>query len=126
MQIPTKMKGALLLNVVVRESTPVLKLFSRKDKTLLVGGDTFLVLNLGLDVIDGVRGLHLESDSLASQSLNKNLHYSVRNALSDNKGDVGKHLEFDIRLWDDVGLRSRSNCCSEGSAQLCPNTIHLG
>ena len=35
---------------------------------------TFLVLNLGLDVVDGVRRLHLKGDCLASQSLHKDLH----------------------------------------------------
>jgi len=33
-----------------------------------------LVLDLGLDIIDGVRGLDLESDGLACESLYENLH----------------------------------------------------
>ena len=33
-----------------------------------------LVLDLGLDIVDGVRGLNLESDGLSSQSLYKDLH----------------------------------------------------
>ena len=37
---------------------------------------TFLILNLGLDVVNGVAALHLESDGLASQGLHKNLHAS--------------------------------------------------
>ena len=48
------MKSGLLLNVVVREGTPILELFAGEDKTLLVRWDSFLVLNLALDVIDGV------------------------------------------------------------------------
>ena len=32
-----------------------------------------LVLDLGLNIIDGVRGLDLERDGLASQSLNEDL-----------------------------------------------------
>ena len=35
-----EMKGGLLLDVVVRKSTPVLKLLSSKDQALLVRGDT--------------------------------------------------------------------------------------
>lgn len=35
----------------------------------------FLVLNLGLHVVDGVIWLHLESDGLAGQGLDENLHY---------------------------------------------------
>jgi hypothetical protein len=47
-------EGRLLLNVVVRESAAVLKLLSSEDESLLVGGDALLVLDLGLDVLDGV------------------------------------------------------------------------
>ena len=35
----TKMKCALLLDIVIRERTAVLKLFSSEDETLLVGWD---------------------------------------------------------------------------------------
>ena len=35
---------------------------------------TLLVLDFGLDVVDGVRGLHLQRDSLASQGLHEDLH----------------------------------------------------
>jgi len=31
-------------------------------------------LNFGLDIIDGVGGLNLQGDGLASEGLNKNLH----------------------------------------------------
>ena len=68
------MKSRLLLNVVVRKSTAVLELLSSKDKTLLVGRDTFLVLNLSLDVVDRVGRLHLKGDRLTSQSLDEDLH----------------------------------------------------
>jgi hypothetical protein len=37
-------------------------------------GSPFLVLDLGLYIIDGVGRLDLEGDSLASQSLNEDLH----------------------------------------------------
>lgn len=35
---------------------------------------TFLVLNLALDIVDGVAGLHLQGDGLACQGLHENLH----------------------------------------------------
>ena len=59
-----KVKGGLLLDVVVREGAAVLELLTSKDETLLVGGDTLLVLDLGLDVVDGVGRLHLKGDGL--------------------------------------------------------------
>ena len=45
-----------------------------EDKTLLVRGDALLVLNLGLDVVNRVRGLHLEGDGLPRERLHENLH----------------------------------------------------
>lgn len=62
-----------LLDVVVGKSSAVLQLLTGEDQTLLVGGDTLLVLDLLLDAFDGVRGLHVERDRLASQSLHENL-----------------------------------------------------
>merc|ERR1711950_28133 len=70
------MEGALLLDVVVRESSSILQLLAGEDQPLLIWGDSLLVLDLGLDVLDGVRGLHLEGDGLASQGLDEDLHTS--------------------------------------------------
>jgi hypothetical protein len=60
----------LLLDVVVGEGTSVLELLAREDQTLLVGGDTLLVLDLGLDIVDRVRGLDLEGDGFARKAEN--------------------------------------------------------
>ena len=87
------MESRLLLNVVVRESTPVLKLLPGEDETLLVGRDAnkagaeysvrdhgeirnvpLLVLDLGLDVVNGIRGLDFESDGLSGEGLHEDLH----------------------------------------------------
>merc|ERR1719192_2516494 len=69
-----QMKGRLLLNVVIRQCTTILELFSSKNQTLLVWRNTFLVLDLSLDIFDGVRGLDLQSDGLTSECLDENLH----------------------------------------------------
>jgi hypothetical protein len=61
-----KMKGGLLLDVVIRESATVLELLASEDQALLVRRNSLLVLNLALDVVDGVGGLDLESNGLAS------------------------------------------------------------
>ena len=71
------MQGRLLLDVVVREGAAVLELLSGKDETLLIRGDALLVLDLGLDVVDRVRGLHIERDGLSGQRLDKDLHAST-------------------------------------------------
>ena len=49
------MESALLLDVVVTQSTPILKLLAGKDETLLVRRDALLVLDLALDILNSVR-----------------------------------------------------------------------
>ena len=66
------MKSGLLLDVVVRKGAAILELLASEDETLLVGWDALLVLDLGLDVVNSIRGLHLEGDSLARQGLHEN------------------------------------------------------
>ena len=48
------MEGRLFLDVVVRECTTILELLSGEDETLLIWRNALLVLDLGLDVVDGV------------------------------------------------------------------------
>merc|ERR1712242_489151 len=56
-----QVQGGLLLDVVVRQCPTVLQLLPSKDQSLLVRRDSFLVLNLGLNILDGVRWLDLKS-----------------------------------------------------------------
>ena len=60
-----QVQGALLLDVVVGESPSVLELLTGEDKPLLVRRDALLVLDLSLDVLDGVGGLDLKGDGLS-------------------------------------------------------------
>ena len=69
-----EMEGGLLLDVVVRESAAVLELLSGEDKTLLVRWDSLLVLDFGLDIVDGVARLDFEGDGLAGERLYEDLH----------------------------------------------------
>ena len=59
------MEGGLLLDVVVGKGSTILELLAGEDQSLLVGWDAFLVLDLGLDIVDGIGGLDLEGDGLA-------------------------------------------------------------
>merc|ERR1719191_1664879 len=52
-----KVEGRFLLDVVVRERSAVLELFSSEDQSLLLWGDSFLVLDLGFDIGDRIIGL---------------------------------------------------------------------
>ena len=85
------MKGGLLLDVIVGEGTAILELFSGEDQALLVGGDALLVLNLGLDVVDGIGGLDLEGNGLTRQGLDENLH-----STAETKDQVEGRLLLDV------------------------------
>ena len=59
------MEGRLFLNVVVAQGTAILKLFTGEDKTLLIRRNSFLILDLCLNVVDSIARLHLKGDGLA-------------------------------------------------------------
>ena len=79
-QAQHQVKGGFLLNVIVRERAAVFELLASEDQTLLVRRDALLILDLGLHVVDGVAGLHIKGDGLASQRLHKDLHDSCPDA----------------------------------------------
>jgi hypothetical protein len=58
-------QGGLFLDVVIRESAPILQLLSSEDQTLLIRGDSLLILDLGFDIVNGIRWLNIERDGLA-------------------------------------------------------------
>jgi len=72
------MEGGLFLDVVILESSAILKLLSGEDESLLVWGNSFLVLDLGLDGFDGVSLLNLEGDGLTGKGLDEDLHTSSK------------------------------------------------
>jgi len=53
-QAQHQVEGGLFLDVVIGKCTSVLKLLTSEDKSLLVWRDALLVLDLGLDIVDGV------------------------------------------------------------------------
>merc|ERR1712096_259516 len=61
-------------DVVVLKGTAILELLARKDQALLVRGDALLILDLGLDSLDGVSALHLKGDSFSRQRFDEDLH----------------------------------------------------
>jgi len=69
-----KMEGGFLLNVVVREGPSILELLSGKDQPLLLWRDSFFVLNLRLDILNGVVCLHVKRDCFPCKGLDKDLH----------------------------------------------------
>ena len=63
-----------LLDVVVGQGAAIFQLLAYQP--LLIWRDSLLVLNLSLDVLDGIAGLHLKGDGLAREGLHENLHLS--------------------------------------------------
>ena len=106
-QTEHQVKGGLLLDVVIGERTAILKLLAGEDEALLVRGDTkngaisnllnptkskreylpLLILDLGLDVVDGIRRLDLKRDGLAGQRLHEDLHTATE-AEDEMKGGL--------------------------------------
>jgi len=68
------MKGGLFLDVVVRKGSAIFKLLAGKDQPLLIWGNALFVLDLGLDILNGIAGFNLQSDGFASESFDKDLH----------------------------------------------------
>ena len=62
-----------------------------EDEALLVGRNALLVLDLGFDVVDGVRRLDLERDRLARQRLDEDLH-----AAAQTEHQVERRLLLDV------------------------------
>ncbi len=73
-----KMESGLLLNIVVRKCATILKLFASKDQSLLVWGNTFLILNFSFHIFNRVRGLNLKGNCFTSEGLDKDLHASSK------------------------------------------------
>jgi hypothetical protein len=108
-----QVEGRLLLDVVVRKSAAVLKLLTSEDQTLLIRGDSFLVLcshrqlflsvaigvggehtDLRLDIVDGVGGLDLKGDGLAREGLDENLHLRRSTSSSTNGTSIARRVVF--------------------------------
>ncbi|KFV76811.1 hypothetical protein N308_04197, partial [Struthio camelus australis] len=90
-QAQHKVQSGLLLDVVVGQGAPIFQLLASKDQPLLVRRNAFLVLDLGLHVLNGVTGLNLQGDGLASQGLHKDLH-----ATSQGQNIVQSGLLLDV------------------------------
>merc|ERR1712007_269238 len=91
------MKSGFLLDVVVGESSSIFKLLTSENESLLIWRNTFLILDLSLDILNGVSWFNIKSDSLTSQSLDEDLHTTSK---SEN--------EMESRFLLDVVIRESS------------------
>jgi hypothetical protein len=72
-----KMEGGLFLDVVVGEGSAVLELLTSEDESLLIGWDTFFVLDLSLNILNGISWLDIQGDGLSSKGFDENLHLVI-------------------------------------------------
>jgi hypothetical protein len=87
------MEGGLLLDVVILEGSAILELLSGEDESLLIWGNSFLILNLGLDGFDRVGLLNFEGDGLTGEGLDKDLHTTTE---SEDEMEGGLFLDVVI------------------------------
>mmetsp|Transcript_17942 Transcript_17942/g.40751 ORF Transcript_17942/g.40751 Transcript_17942/m.40751 type:complete len:208 (-) Transcript_17942:166-789(-) len=104
-----QVERGLLLDVVVGEGAPVLQLFAGENEALLVRRDSLLVLDFGLDVVDGVRRFHVEGDGLARQGLDENLHGGKRSSATRDER---------VRHTRTIGEQSVHNRCTIGAQSV--------
>jgi len=110
------MEGGLLLDVVVGECSAILELLAGKDETLLVGWDALLVLDLGLDGVDGVGGLDLEGDGLAREGLDE--------AASGRRGRAISEKDGAVKACSNVHLHcSGGRCWRGGRGNECKESV---
>mmetsp|Transcript_25978 Transcript_25978/g.57263 ORF Transcript_25978/g.57263 Transcript_25978/m.57263 type:complete len:815 (+) Transcript_25978:3-2447(+) len=76
-----EMQGGLVLDVVRLDRARVLQLLAGEDQALLLGRDALLLLDLALDLPDGVGRLDLQLDGLARQCLRGDLEAPPRGSL---------------------------------------------
>jgi hypothetical protein len=94
-----QVKSGLLLNVVIREGATVFKLLSSEDETLLIWGDTLFVLDLSLDVLDGVGWLNIKGDGLPGEGLDEDLHTTT-----ESEDQVKSGLFLDIIVGEGAAV----------------------
>ena len=87
------MEGRLLLDVVVRKGSAILKLLTGENESLLIWWDTFLILDLSFDVLDGVCWFDIKGDGLTSESLDEDLHTTSK---SEDEMEGGLFLDVVI------------------------------
>jgi len=92
-------ESRFLLDVVIGQSPAVLELLSSKDETLLIRGNSLLVLDFLLHVVNGVRGLDIKGNGLSGEGLYEDLHVDILLGW----GGMGVGLVGCLRDWGVVG-----------------------
>merc|ERR1712200_277129 len=93
-----KVEGRLFLDVVIRKRSAILELFSGEDQSLLLWRDSFLVLDLCLDICDSVIGLDVKGNRFSRKGFDEDLHGTTSKSKDKMEG----------RFFLNVVIRKRS------------------
>jgi hypothetical protein len=69
-----RVQSRFILNIAVHQILPLLQLLVIDKQQLLIRRDAFLLLDLSLDIGEGVRALPLKQDGIAGGALNEDIH----------------------------------------------------
>jgi len=70
----TRWRVDSFLDVIIGKSSTIFQLFAGEDESLLIRGDSFLILNFLFHILDGVGGLDLQGDGLPGKGFDEDLH----------------------------------------------------
>ena len=68
------MQRTFLLDVVITQGPSILQLFPGKNQPLLIRWNPFLVLDLRLDIVNGIGRFDIQRDGFPREGFDKNLH----------------------------------------------------
>ena len=68
------MQRTFLLDIVITQGPSILQLFPGKNQPLLIRWNPFLVLDLRLDIVNGIGRFDIQRDGFSREGFDKNLH----------------------------------------------------
>jgi len=87
----TQVEGGAIMDTIVRQGKVVPQLFADQDQPLPVWRNAFLVLELGLNVLNSVWWLNRNDDSRVIRGVHENLHMLL---LKDKLAIKTKQFQF--------------------------------
>ena len=93
------MESRLLLDVIILKSSSIFELLTSEDKSLLIWGNSFLVLDLGLHVLNSIWLFNIESDGLSGKGLHEDLHTT-----SKSEDEMESWLLLDVVILEGTSV----------------------
>ena len=100
----------------------ILKLLSCKNKSYLFWWNSFLILDLGLDIIDYVALLNIKSDCLSSQSLDEDLYSSASIDLPAEKKYLSQAMK-ENKTPSEVIRRTAAQCVGVNKLEVNSHSL---